>query len=308
VPVARAQTSREEVQVWLDRMNVAVEELNYRGSYVHVSDGEAEVFWIAHRFADGKVGERITTSGDGAREILRANDQVYTVIPERRRVVVEELQDSSLQRAGSSLATDTLRNLYAARTLEQGEVAGRSTQYLSIQPRDDYRYGYRLWLDRETAMLLKSQLIGEEGQVVEQMVYTDIEFIDEIPEAEIVPAIGTDGFDWVRRIKAEPAAPSDEIWGATRLPDGFRLVASQHSLLAGSTYPVKHLVYSDGLASVSVFIADPRSEANEDAREGLARKGGLSMYSVVKNGRLARAVGEVPPRTVQRIATSLDAH
>ena len=173
--VTQAQTSNSEVQRWLDRMNAAVEELNYRGSYIHISDGEPELFTISHRFAGGVVRERITTSGDAAREILRGQDRVLTVIPERRRVIVEELDESSSPRAGSLLYTDALRNLYASRTLERGRVADRPTQYVSIEPRDGYRYGYRLWLDLDTALLLKSQLIGEEGQVVEQMMYTDID-------------------------------------------------------------------------------------------------------------------------------------
>jgi sigma-E factor negative regulatory protein RseB len=308
VIATRAQTPGEEVQRLLERMNAAVEELNYRGTYVQVDSRNAQMFRIAHRYANGKVRERITTAGDAAREILRENEIVYTVNPEERRVIVEEVQRSSAQLTGVLMYNDALSNLYAVRTVAKGEVAGRPTQYVSIQPRDNYRYGYRLWLDQATGLPLKSQVIDSDGQAIEQILFTDIEIVDAIPEAEILPAIGTDGYEWVRRIKAKPDASSDEIWGATRIPDGFRLSISRLSLLAGSTYPVHHLVYTDGLATVSVFIADPRSEANQDFREGLWRRGSLSVYSLSVDGRLATAVGEVPPQTVKRIATSLDAH
>jgi sigma-E factor negative regulatory protein RseB len=305
--VARAQPGDDDVKGWLDRMNVAVEELNYRGTFVHVFNQNAEILGIAHRYADGKVRERISTGGDDAREILRTNDIVLTVMPEERRVVVEELQSSSMPRTGALPYSENLKNLYEIHTLGKGEVAGRATQYVSIRPKDGYRYGYRLWLDRETGLPLKSQVTDEDSEVLEQIVFTAIEVVESVPEAEIVPAIGVDGFEWVRRIKAEPESLNDKFWGVTRLPDGFHLSSSGQSLLAGSTHPVQHLVYTDGLATVSVFIAHPESKIGQDIAEGLTRWGSMSMYSLRIDGRLATVMGEVPPRTVQRIATSLDA-
>jgi sigma-E factor negative regulatory protein RseB len=141
--------------------------------------------------------------------------------------------------------------------------------------------------------------------VVEQMLFTVLEVVDSVPESEVLPAIGTDGFEWVRPIEARPDIESDEIWGATRLPNGFGLSLSRHSLLAGSKYPVQHLVYTDGLATVSVFVAHAGSDA--DMPEGLTRFGSTNVYSLKIDGRLATVMGEVPPRTVERIANSLNA-
>lgn len=301
---AFAQAPADDVAAWLKRMNTAVEELNYRGTFVHVVDS-AEQLRIVHRYEDGQVRERISATGENEREILRMADKVLTVIPDKRRVDVEEFEDSSIALASSRHYPDELRNYYDLSTYPKGEIAGRPTQIVNIRARDEYRYGYKLWLDQETALPLKSEVRDENGSVVEQILFTDIEVVESIPEAEVVPAIGVDGFDWRRPVAAVPEFASDEMWGATRLPNGFGLALSRPSLLAGSEYPVQHLVYSDGLATVSVYIAHPKSDA--DMKEGFRRFGSANMYSLKIDGRLALAVGEVPRLTVQRIATSLDA-
>lgn len=294
----------EGVGIWLDRMNAAVEELNYRGTYVHVDDS-AETLRIVHRYAGGEVRERISAAGDNPREILRTAGIVLTVMPEKRRVDVEEVADSSIALAASLKYSNELDKYYELTTFAKGQIAGRDTQIVSIRARDEYRYGYNLWLDRETALPLKSEVRDENGEVVEQILFTEIEVVDSIPESEVVPAIGVDGFEWRWPIEPVDDVTTDEIWGATRLPSGFSLSLSRLSLLAGSEYPVQHLVYSDGLATVSVYISHPKSDA--DMAEGFRRFGSANMYSLKVDGRLAVAVGEVPRRTVQRIATSLDA-
>jgi sigma-E factor negative regulatory protein RseB len=297
----------DSVKSWLDRMNAAVEELNYRGAFVHIIDGNAEELNIVHRYsdADGEVRERISAAGDNGREIIRTGDFVSTVVPEKRRVVVEEVKNSSIPTAAALNYSEDLQTYYDMHTAPKGPIAGHEAQLISIQPRDNFRYGYRVWLDRETALPLKSQVMDDNGEVVEQMLFTALEVVDSVPESEVLPAIGTDGFEWLRPIEARPDIESDEIWGATRLPNGFALSLSRHSLLAGSKYPVQHLVYTDGLATVSVFIAHPDSDA--DMPEGLTRFGSTNVYSLKINGRLATVMGEVPPRTVERIANSLDA-
>lgn len=296
----------DSVKSWLDRMNAAVEELNYRGAFVHVIDENAEELNIVHRYADGEVRERISAAGaDNGREIIRTGDIVLTVVPEKRRVVVEEVKNSSIPTAAALNYSEDLQTYYDMQTLPQVMIAGRDAQLISIQPRDNYRYGYRVWLDRDTALPLKSQVMDDNGVVVEQMLFTVLEVVDSVPESEVLPAIGTDGFEWVRPIEARPDIESDEIWGATRLPNGFGLSLSRHSLLAGSKYPVQHLVYTDGLATVSVFVAHAGSDA--DMPEGLTRFGSTNVYSLKIDGRLATVMGEVPPRTVERIANSLNA-
>ena len=298
------QESAGDVKGWLDRMNAAIEQLNYRGTFVHVVDGNPETLEIVHRFADGVVGEKIRSGAENGREILRTHDLVRSVFPEKRLVVLEEPERSSIPVAPSLSYTDSLESFYQLTTFPKGSVAGRQTQVVSIRARDEFRYGYLLWLDRENGLPLKIQVRDDTGTVIESLLFTDISVLDSIPEYAVAPSINVAGYTWKRPPQIAVEEMRDENWDARRLPSGFWRLDSRQVLLAGSKYPVRHLVYTDGLATVSVFIAHPLSDA--DMPEGFSRFGSTNAYSLKIDGRLATAIGEVPARTVHRIATSLD--
>ena len=300
-----AQDASSDVQTWLDRMNVAAEELNYRGSYVHAVDGNAEEFHIVHRFLNGSVREKITASGPEAREMLWTEDAIWSIFPEQRLVLVEGADSAALPLVTGLSYSEQLENYYQMTTFARGSVANRETQVVSVRAKDQYRYGYLVWLDRETALPLKMQVRNDEGRIIESLIFTEIELVDSIADTELESAIDFAGFTFKQPGTAEIDTPVSEIWGASRLPGGFRLSISRESMIAGSELPVQHLVYTDGLASVSVFIAHP--ETVPDIPKGLSRDGSRNAYSLRVNGRWATAIGDVPGRTVERIATSLDA-
>src|SRR5262245_31842695 len=161
-------------------MNRAVEELNYQGTFAHVLAGTAETLHIIHRNQDGSIGERIV-SVDGGREIIRQEDEVTCILPDRRVVLLELRKDLSPLVAALPTYSEDLDPHYELKLFATARVAKRATQVLSIKPRDEFRYGYMLWLDEATAMPLKSQLTDEKGEIVEQILFTDIEMLDSIP-------------------------------------------------------------------------------------------------------------------------------
>ena len=250
---ANAQEARD----WLERMSRAVEELNYRGTFVHVLDGTAETLHIVHRHADGQSGERILSDNAG-REIVRQGSRVQGIFPDRRVVLFETRSDVSPLVSALPSSTAELEPHYEITLGGSARVADRPVQVLEIKPRDEFRYGYMLWLDQETAMPLQSQLVDEQGEVVEQILFTDIEIPAESPPAALEPTIDTAGFTTLRTPEAAPLA-AEIPWRAAAVPGGFRLSVATQSPIAGSDTPGEHLVYSDGLATVSVFIEDWRS-------------------------------------------------
>jgi sigma-E factor negative regulatory protein RseB len=297
--------SAQEAREWLDRMNRAVEELNYRGTFVHVLAGTAETLYIIHRNQDGSIGERIV-SVDGGREIIRQEDEVTCILQDRRVVLLEARKDLSPLVAALPSYSEDLAPHYELALQATARVAKRATQVLSIKPRDEFRYGYMLWLDEATAMPLKSLLTDEKGQIVEQILFTDIEMLDSIPPAALEPTIDTAGFEWLR--PPESTQLTSEVaqevpWRASSLPGGFKLSAATQSPIAGSETPVEHLVFTDGLATVSVFIEDPNTKA--EVAEGFSNVGSTNAFSLTLRGRKVTAVGEVPRRTVRTIASSL---
>ena len=291
----------QEARDWLERMSRAVEELNYRGTFVHVLDGTAETLHIVHRHADGQSGERILSDNAG-REIVRRGSRVQGIFPDRRIVLFETRSDVSPLVSALPSNTAELAPHYEISLGGSARVADRAVQLLEIKPRDEFRYGYMLWLDQETAMPLQSQLIDEQGEVVEQILFTDIEIPANIPSEALEPTIDTTGFTALRAAESAPLA-AEIPWRAAAVPGGFKLSVATQSPIAGSDTPVEHLVYSDGLATVSVFIEDPETKA--EVREGFSTVGSTNAYSLTLRGRKVTAMGEVPRQTVRTIASSL---
>jgi sigma-E factor negative regulatory protein RseB len=153
-------------------------------------------------------------------------------------------------------------------------------------------------------MPLKSQLCDRNGNVIEQILFAELNFRDRIPAESLKPSITGEGFRWVRQ-DGPPRMLAGQAggWDVIRLPAGFRLTTWRLQIIAGSNVPVQHLVYSDGLASVSVFIepSDPQAQP----MRGLAKVGAAFAFSRALDGHMVTAVGEVPPVTVEAIASGV---
>jgi sigma-E factor negative regulatory protein RseB len=295
--------SAQDARVWLERMSRAVEELNYEGTFIHVIGRRAEMLHIVHRNDNGEVAERIHAVNGAGPEIVRQRDRVQCILPGRRVVLLEQTREANPLVATLPVYSAELEANYALMSYPKGQIASRPTQVVGIKPKDAFRFGYVLWLDQETALPLKSQVRDENGEVVEQILFTEFEILDEIPDSALASTIDTEGFTWFRPPVQTADAPDYSAWHA-KLPEGFELSAAARRRIAGSEYPVEHLVYTDGLATVSVFIEDPNTET--EVGEGYIRLGSTSAYSLTLDGRKVTAMGEVPRQTVELIATSIE--
>ena len=292
----------QEAHDWLDRMSRSVEELNYRGTFVHILGGTYKTLYIVHRNADGQSGERILSMSGTGREIVRQGNLVQSILPDQRVVLFETRNAVSPLVSALPSNRAELELHYEIALGGRARVADRATQVLEIKPLDGFRYGYKLWLDRETAMPLQSQLVDEQGGVVEQIMFTEIEVPADIPPGDLEPTIDTTGFAALRAAESQTLA-AQVSWRAIELPGGFRLSVRTTSPMAGSDTPVDHLVYSDGLATVSVFIESLRTQS--EVAEGFSNVGSTNAYTITLSGRKVTAIGEVPRETVRTIATSL---
>nr|WP_298725569.1 MucB/RseB C-terminal domain-containing protein [uncultured Steroidobacter sp.] len=302
--LSTAHAGDREARQWLERMSEALATRNYEGRFFHLRDSRSEAMRIYHRVDKGKVTERLVSLDGSGREIIRNQSEVVCYLPDRRTVLVEKRTDDNTLLAAVPAYNEELEAHY---NIERGpftKALGRRTQVINVTPRDQFRYGYRLWLDDETAMPLKSQLCDREGRVIEQILFAELNFRDRIPADSLKPSITGEGFRWIRQ-DAQPQLAAGQVggWGVIRLPAGFRLTAWRIQLIAGSNVPVQHLVYSDGLASVSVFIepADPQAQP----LRGLAKVGAAFAFSRAMDGHQVTAVGEVPPVTLEAIAASV---
>jgi sigma-E factor negative regulatory protein RseB len=314
-PMARAGDAARE---WLQRMNQALATRNYDGTFFHLSDGRVETMRIVHRVLGGRVTERLMSLDGSGREFVRNGDALTCYLPDLHTVLVEPRQEHAPFLGSLPQFADDVSGFYRIESQGEAHVLGHAAQKIVVTPKDQYRFGYRLWLDENTAMPLKTQLCDSRGQVIEQILFARLDMPDSIPDSDLAPGVHTQGMRWVRQGPArDSASPALSAYRASELPPGFHLTISGAQTLGGANVPAAHLVYSDGLATVSVFVeaqAPPRQEGGADGKpsppaeppmEGLARVGSGFAFSTVIQGHQVTAVGEVPAQTVETIAHSV---
>lgn len=296
-----ALASSLEPAEWLKRMSAAVQSTNYEGTVLRIQNGKAEALKVVHTVSDGVIREKVVAQEGNGLEIIRNGNEVHCILPDRKSVLVEEWDDQST--LFSTLPSSEIRfgSEYDVATVREDRVAGRKTILIAIRPHDNYRYGHRIWLDTETGFPLQTQLIGEDGTAIEQVKFADISLNADIQASALAPSYSTDDFRWFDRPTRHASRSAETDWISDDLPQGFRAVSIHEEQMSGSDEFVTHILYSDGLANVSVFIARARDEDSE----GPSRVGGSNSFSEVKDGRSITAVGEVPATTVQQIARSM---
>ncbi|HEY6450983.1 MAG TPA: MucB/RseB C-terminal domain-containing protein [Steroidobacteraceae bacterium] len=288
---------------WILRTDQALSNRNYEGVFVHEHAGESETLHVIHRADSEGAAERLQSMDGSGREFVRNGARLTCYLPDQRTVLVEKSPAAALLLSGLPRVDAGSAGQYEIKELARTRISGRDARLIAVTPLDQLRYGYRIWIDEGTAMPLKTQLRDSRGGVLEQIVFTSLKMLAHIPNAELEPAIDARAYRWLRR-DAEPVdVRSVSIsWQADTLPAGFRMTASTRQMLPAG--PVEHLVFSDGLASVSVFIELGAGGPAPD-RDDAATLGTSSAYSTVVQGHRVTAVGEVPPETVRVIAQSI---
>jgi sigma-E factor negative regulatory protein RseB len=304
-----ASACAEEPREWLKRMNDALVERNYDGVFSHWQDGRVEMLRIIHRIQNGEVNERLVSLDGSGREFIRSGSELACYLPDKRTVVVEKGVDKSPLLGNLPTFDESSAGMYDVKELKRTRFNRRNTRVIAVTPLDEFRYGYRLWIDESTALPVKTQLCDPAGRVIEQVVFADLRVKEHIANADFKPEVDTEGFQWVRNERGPEQVPGTQsvVLNALKLPPGFRMTNRSAQLMPGSSGPVSHLVFTDGLASVSVFVETQTSRIVPKGQSPASTSfGASSAFSTVVNGSKVIVVGEVPPATVQFIANSLN--
>lgn len=286
------EADREALE-WLDKMSRSLNQVSYHGVVTFQRGDDLQAMQISHSVVDGLASERLVElTGQGA-EVLRVDHPLECIHPGQR-----------LLRLGAQLRADEcgLADYYRFRVSDGELVAGRQAVRVLIEPRDMYRYGYLMELDRETGLLLKSQTLGRGGKVLEKFQFASLSFAPDdasAGEAQLVHR--------AQHPHPAPELDTDAImtgWNVKWLPTGFTLT----DLPPGAS---QRRTYTDGLAVFSVFL----EQLSQDIRpgEGVVRTGGTTSYTRGMHlaGRpvLVTVIGEVPLNTARMVADSIvDGH
>jgi sigma-E factor negative regulatory protein RseB len=304
---AQAEEQGNEAYGWLQRMWQAVHQLNYEGTFVYLHDNHMESLHLVHSAADGQERERLRSLNGVSREVVRDNHSIICVLPDSRSVSAE-LRSGGLG-SGEQAAFDPeqLSTNYDFYLQGEGRIAGRPATVVVVVPRDDYRYGHRLFLDQESALPLKTELLDSAGEPVSQVMFTSLRIDPEIKlgAGENESALGEEHYAWVyqkpaRRMQDSESEAAD--WSFPNLPKGFRLSVHARRPEDNRRKAIDHFVFTDGLATFSVYVE------KADTKNGLigeSRMGAINVYGTQHNEYHVTAVGEVPLQTVRELAQGI---
>lgn len=304
--VSRADgTHQADALEWLKKVAAAAHQLNYTGTYIYQYGDYMETSRVSHIKDESGEHEKLEALDGSPREVIRNNDEVLCFKPDNNTsVVVEKRKIEKSFPALLPRQLDSITENYRVLFAEPDRAAGYACQVIILEPRDRFRYRHKLWTDQATGLLLKAATLNEKNEVVDQFAFTQVVIGGKIDRESLKPRIG--GRKVI--ISSEPAVATewqqdDMTWVVKPLPPGFNQVTVMKRMLPGKETPVRHLVFSDGLATVSVFIEPIKGGMKP--MQGLTRKGLVNVYARALAGHQVTVLGEVPAITVTQIGNAV---
>ena len=301
---ATAQSDLTAVQ-WLQRVYSATQKLSYAGTFVYHHDDQVETSRITRLVdASGPV-ERLEILDGVPREIIRSRDQVVCYLPSTMTIKIDKQGGRQPFPLILPARLKDLSENYVVRKGEVERVAGFECQVIVLEPRDKLRYGQKLCAEVATGMLLKVKTYGEKDEMLETFAFTQLKIGGHIDRDRVRTRFAAKSKDW--RVEDSGAAETDLAqagWSVRSQPPGFRKVMEMTRTLNGAS-GVGHIVFSDGLAAVSVFI-EPVASRNASRQPGLSRQGAINVYARRLDDHWVTVVGEAPPESVKLIAHAVE--
>lgn len=283
---------------WLKRAETAARQQNYSGVYVYHHGEHIEVLRVLHRVDAKGEQEKVEVLDGMPRQFLRINNDVYCHLPGGKQVRLERNAPRRFFPALLPANPATLLDFYTAKLGGSERVAGRSCQVLLLEPRDGYRYAYNLWLDKLTGLPLKSRIVNDSGKVVSMFVFSEVQ-IGKAPDSRFF----FNDLAGKSILKASLDQPASVAWNVTP-PPGFVQVQAAVRALPGKQMPVTHLVYSDGLSVLSMFLEPVNPKMPK--MQGLAAEGAIGVYAREVDGYSVTTLGEVPNAALIETGNSVE--
>ncbi len=299
--VAQAQTTPEGLG-WLSKIYQATEKLSYSGTFVYQHGESSETSRIVRLVDASGDLEKLEALDGTPREVLRSREGVRCYLPESRTVKIDR---RSGRRSFPAMLPEQLSKVAQNYTVTLGankRIAGYECQEVVLTPKDDLRYGYKLWADTKTGMLLKARTFDEKGRMVEQFTFTMLAIGNVSPDS-LKPRYAAQGWR-IEDTTVSPANLAESGWSVRGVLPGFQKVDEVKRSL-GDAKPVGQVVYSDGLAAVSVFI-EPSDGRAEPVRAGLSNMGAIHIYTREVANHVVTVVGEAPAASIRRIANAVE--
>ena len=297
-----AETSGDAL-TWLKKIAAASRQINYAGTFVYQHGRKVETSRIAHRVDAGGEYEKLETLDGPAREIVRNNDNITCYLPDAKTVIIEKRTTRQFPAMLPEQWSDIAEN-YTAIKEGQDRVAGYDCQVIALEPKDNLRYGHKFCAELTSGLPLRARTINEKGEVVDLFAFTQLTIGGGFNKDLLKSRFASKSGSWhVERSEFDQKESGVTSGWVLKSPlAGFKKLTEMRRSIAGRQSQVSHIVYSDGLAAVSVFVETmPKSPPPS----GPTYQGAVNMYVTSMSGQMVTVVGETPARTVKQIAESI---
>ena len=297
-----------DVAQWVERMHSAPCQKSYSGTFVVLAaNGAMSSSRILHACDGQQQMERVESLSGMPRIIFRRNDEVRTFLPQTRSVRADRREDAGLFPRVPIVSGTSIARFYSARLLGQDRVAGFLADVVWFKPVDSLRFGYRLWSERETGLVVKLQTLGADGRVLEQAAFTELDLSSAVRVEELSRMMdATEGYKMFAPVVVKTSAQA-EGWTLRQSVAGFVPVGCHRRSVsdAEDAPSVLQCLYSDGLASVSLFL-EPFDAEHHPSKPQFSGMGATQLFAQhVPPDVWITAVGEVPLQTLRLFAGQL---
>ncbi|MGE0429682.1 MAG: MucB/RseB C-terminal domain-containing protein [Hydrogenophaga sp.] len=304
---APAQAASRSVNEWLTRMHEGSRQRAYIGTLVVSAGSAMSASKIWHVCDGNQQMERIDTLTGTQRTTIRRNNEVITFVPEAKTALVEKRDSLGMFPELLRTPSNVIPQFYQAREVGVQRVAGHLADMVEILPRDELRFGYRIWSEQQSGLVVKLQTLGQQGGVLEQMAFSELQLDAPVSMEKLKKLMkDTRGYE-VHKPALKKTTAEAEGWRLREAVPGFSPM-SCHTRDNGTPQPPgsapMQWVFSDGLASVSLFVEpfDPLRHVQESsavvgATHSVSRRVGEHWLTVL---------GEVPDQTLRRFALALE--
>jgi sigma-E factor negative regulatory protein RseB len=289
---------------WLARISNAAHKLNYTGTFTYQSGKNVETSRIAHLVDGSGEYEKLEALDGSPREVVRSNEEVQCFLPDQKLLIIDQSTARRSFPARLPQSPSALAEHYRIRKGEVVRIVGMESQQIILEPKDDLRFGHQFWADVGTGLLLRARLVGEKGENIEQFAFTEVQVGAPFDKDKVKPRFVCSS-DWkVVNARGNDVKVEDTGWVFKNSIPGFRQVVSvarQGRKERGEAY---HVVFSDGLAAISVFIEPMPAKSN--LQSGMSSSGAFNIFRRTVSDHLITVLGEVPQQALVRIADGVE--
>lgn len=302
--ISAAEAAPADPLAWLQRAAQAARQATYEGTYVHTNGERTSTVRISHVNAGGEEHERIEPLDGTVHEIVRRNDEMFCRFPDAKTVRLDPRVTARFFPGILGASADPLAASYEVSLGKTERVLGYECRWIRLEPRDALRYAQSVCSETATGLVLRARTANAERQVIENYSFTDLKIGGQAARADLKSIFRARNRQWLSEGRPRDDATSAESgWHVARVPQGFHKVAELKRTLPGRSHPVAQIVYTDGLASLSVFV-EPNGVPPRSA-EASSTDGTTTFFVRPMGDNVVTVLGEVPLATAEMVGRSV---